>query len=83
MSIETWAAVGAVGAGSVLGFLYAIACMVRNEHQMRELTARIVQLREERLTRAREIAESQATVVDVELEGVNVPAPAEIKAGKK
>lgn len=82
LSFETWAMVGAVAAGSAVGFLYVIACMLRNEQQLQELTARMRELRDERLARAREIAQSEARVVDIALEGVNAPS-SEGKPGKK
>lgn len=73
LSIETWVAVSCVSAFGLLGFLHTLACLVRNDEQLRTLAARVGELQAQRLERMKELSQSATHVMDIQLAGVNAP----------
>lgn len=80
-SSEVWLAIGGVSAIGVLGFLYAIACAIRNEVSMASLVERVETLKQERFERMKELAASSTRVTKIELAGVNATTTPDAMVG--
>lgn len=66
-----------IGAFSVLGVFYALACAVRGKVELHELKIRVINARNERVAYLRQLSESETVVTDIELPGVNAETPSQ------
>lgn len=66
-----------IGAFSVLGVFYALACAVRGKAELHELKIRVITARNERVAYLRQLSESETVVTDIELPGVNAETPSQ------